>query len=243
VRNDAIEAFLFEEIGRSLGRFTADKQGRKMLADAVRTAYGGFDADRAKKERRQLEDRQWDVEQKIERLIENATPTTREFVDKRVSELKRELDEVAARLQELDAAADRAVDIEVLIPEVLDCMERFDEVVAEGTVDEKRRFLRAFIRRVELNPDTGRGHAELYCLPTKTASPTGADNAANSSLIMVAGARSAPVEMIAWLKVEFTFDRGGVTGLSAKRSRYPTARASPGGLRPTVEVANPPVLR
>ena len=59
-------------------------------------------------------------------------------------------------------------------------------------VNVTRRFLLAFIRRVELDPDSGRGRAELYFLPTKTAPPTGADNAANSSLIMVAGAGFEP---------------------------------------------------
>ena len=96
------------------------------------------------------------------------------------------------RLAELDAAADKALEVENLSPEVLGYMERFDEVVATGTVEEKRRFLRAFTRRVELDPDTGRGRAELYSLPTQTASPADADNAGNSSLIMVAGAGFEP---------------------------------------------------
>ncbi len=192
VRKEAIESFLFQEIGRNLQRFLVGKQGRAMLADAVRDALGGFDTDKAEKERRRLLDESAEVEHKIVRLIENATPTTREFVDKRVAELKQNLAQIAARLWELDAAADRALDIEALIPEVLGYMERFDEVVEAGTVDEKRRFLRAFTRKVELDPETGRGCAELYSLPTTTALPADTDNAAQSSLILVAGAGFEP---------------------------------------------------
>ena len=71
-------------------------------------------------------------------------------------------------------------------------MARFDEVVAAGTVDEKRRFLRAFTRRIELDPDTGHGLVELYSLPTQTALPPKSCNAANSSLILVAGVGFEP---------------------------------------------------
>ena len=193
ISKDALERFLFEQIGKNLQRFLGSKKGRKMLADAVRDVYGGFDADRVEKERRRLLDGQVEAQRKIERLIENATPTTREFVDKRVKELKRELDQAAMRLSELDAETDRTIDVEQLIPEVLGYMEGFDEVVEAGTVDEKRRFLRAFIRRVELDPDTGRGRAELYSLPTQTASSAkDTSDAANSSFIMVAGAGFEP---------------------------------------------------
>lgn len=35
-------------------------------------------------------------------------------------------------------------------------MADFEDVVAEGTVDEKRRFIRAFVRRIEIEPAVGR---------------------------------------------------------------------------------------
>jgi hypothetical protein len=52
-----------------------------------------------------------------------------------------------------------------VIPELLDYLGSVGKVVVEGTVDEKRRFLRTFIRRVELDPTTGTGRAEVYDLP------------------------------------------------------------------------------
>ena len=55
--------------------------------------------------------------------------------------------------------------IDLLVPELLDYMASFEKVVAERMVDEKRRFLRAFVRRVELAPKTGTGRAEIYDLP------------------------------------------------------------------------------
>jgi site-specific DNA recombinase len=192
IPKDVIEQFLFERIGQNLRRFLDGKQGRAMLAEAIRDVYGGFDADHVERERRQLLARRTEVEHKIERLIENATPTTLEFVDKRVAELKIELDQGTARLAELDAEADKELEVEATATKVLDYMERFDTVAATGTVDEKRRFLRAFTRCVEIDPDSGRGRAELYSLPMITASPAEANDAEKTSLIMVAGAGFEP---------------------------------------------------
>ncbi len=187
IRKDVLERFLFEQIGKVLVPFLNGKQGRAMLADAIRHVYGEYDTDGAQKERRRLLDSQAEAERKIGRLIENVTATTREFVDKRVQELKAELDHAATRLQELDAQADHTLEVESMIPRVLDYLERFDEITGKGTVDEKRRFLRQFVRRVELDPDTGQGRAEMYSLPMQTAPPESPDNAEKTSLIMVAG--------------------------------------------------------
>ena len=59
----------------------------------------------------------------------------------------------------------KRVHIDSMIPQLLRYLASFEKGVAEGTVDEKRRFLRAFIRRVALDPKTGTGRAEIYDLP------------------------------------------------------------------------------
>jgi len=71
------------------------------------------------------------------------------------------LDQTGMRPQELDAEAGRTIEVEELIPEALGYMEGCHEVVAGGTVDEKRRLLRAFTRRIGLDPDTGPSGALL----------------------------------------------------------------------------------
>ncbi len=45
-------------------------------------------------------------------------------------------------------------------------MGNFEEVVAEGTVDEKRRFVRAFVQRIEIGPATQQTRLLLRGLPT-----------------------------------------------------------------------------
>ncbi|MDP6108431.1 MAG: hypothetical protein QGI33_08380, partial [Candidatus Brocadiia bacterium] len=63
-------------------------------------------------------------------------------------------------------------------------------MASEGTVEEKRSFLRAFTGKVELDPETGKGRAELLYLPKETALTGDSENAA-SSFKVVAGTRYA----------------------------------------------------
>jgi hypothetical protein len=44
-------------------------------------------------------------------------------------------------------------------------METFDEVVAAGSLDEKRSLIRAFVSRSDADPQTGRSGLRLIGLP------------------------------------------------------------------------------
>ena len=87
---------------------------------------------------------------------------------------------------------------------MLTYMEEFDKVVRKGTIEEKRSFIRAFTKRVELDPEGDRGRAQLYLLPDLAA--IGGEST-RSSLSMVAGARYAPEKKTPRRTVEFEFGR------------------------------------
>ena len=64
--------------------------------------------------------------------------------------------------------------------------------LTSSPMDEKRRFLRAFVRKVELDPTTGTGRAEIYDLPlfgTSVQEKKDGQGDRPSSFLMVAGAR------------------------------------------------------
>jgi len=61
-------------------------------------------------------------------------------------------------------------------------MKDFKRVAEEGTIEEKRSFLRAFCQKIELSPGTHQGRALFYAIPEPSAL------AKDSSLILVAGA-------------------------------------------------------
>ena len=75
---------------------------------------------------------------------------------------------------------------------VLDYMQDFGKVVAEGTVDEKRRFIRAFTKGIELDPETNKGQAQLYMLPDPASLSRCPSTSAESLFCMVAGAGFEP---------------------------------------------------
>ena len=50
-------------------------------------------------------------------------------------------------------------------------------LAAQGIIDEKRSFVRMFVRRVVLDPATGKGRLELYRIPRIQALPPAGDNA------------------------------------------------------------------
>ena len=72
----------------------------------------------------------------------------------------------------------------------------------EGTIEEKRSFIRAFTKGIELDPEGGKGRAQLYLLPDLTA--IGGETA-RSSLEMVAGARYASEKKTPRRIIEFEF--------------------------------------
>ena len=190
IRKEAIEELVLDEIGRNLRAFADGDVGRKMLKKALDELCGTRSD--SSKERQKLLVHRAEIEQKIYNIIDNLTSVTREFADKRVSELKAELDRIGARLEELDTVPVASGDINKLLPEFIGYLDSFREVAATGTVEEKRLLVRAFTHRVELDPEKGVGTAQMYLLPKNTALPAKANNAANLLLSLVAGAGFEP---------------------------------------------------
>jgi len=187
IRKDAIEGMLLEQVGEGLREFLAEEEGRaalRAILEQIACADDGHDDEVAR-----LRGQKADVERRIYGILDNITETNREFADKRIRELKGELREIEPRLAEMEAPSAAAPDLDELTDAMLGYMEEFDEVVAEGTVEERRAFIRAFVTKVELDPAEGRGRAQLLSIPRLTALPLGGDNAAKSSFNMVAGAR------------------------------------------------------
>ena len=193
IRKDVIEGMLLEEIGSSLRTFLAAEQGRPTLRTLLEQmlpcdeGLAGMEGEREKLCRQNA-----DVERRIFAILDNITAENREFADKRIRELKTELREITPRLQELEAASLGQVDLDGLTDAMVSYMGEFEKVLAEGTIDEKRSFMRAFTKEIELDPQTGKGRAQLFMLPDPAAATRNAPATANSSLIMVAGAGFEP---------------------------------------------------
>ena len=205
IKKDMIEEFLFDEIGKGLREFLDGDGGQKMLRRALREMMGPQAGPADARRREKLARKRQELEAKIYNITDNLTPATREFAEKRVGQLKAEMEAVDAEILELEAREEQTGSVDDLVPALLEYMREFDKVAAQGTVEEKRFFLRAFVRSVELDPDKGTGRAELFSLPRIEALPPDSDNASNPLFSMVAGARYVAEKKMPGRRVEFTY--------------------------------------
>ena len=113
----------------------------------------------------QIEARIREIKQTISNLIENLTSTNKEYVDARLVELKRELAVLESKRLELETVGAKKIEINRLIDQAVELAREFKTAFAEGTIEEKRLFLRAFLKRIEHDPANGKGVALFILQP------------------------------------------------------------------------------
>jgi len=163
IPKDQIEGWVMEVIGQMLQEyFESDnlKTLRRMVEQEINTLIPDIGTELDKTEKRLAE-----ITQTITKLIDNISDVNREFVDKRIIELKREMIELEKQRQELESAGDKRLETERIIEEAMAMAGDFKQVFAEGSVEEKRLFIRAFLTGINLDPRTGEGEARFILLP------------------------------------------------------------------------------
>jgi len=108
--------------------------------------------------------REREIKQTITNLVENLTSTNKEYVDVRLIELKREMAVLESKRLELETAGAKKIEFERLVDQAVELAGEFKAAFAEGSIDEKRLFLRAFLKKIELNPLSGKGRAVMILL-------------------------------------------------------------------------------
>jgi hypothetical protein len=94
------------------------KDGRRKLAEAVKAQIGSETEDLAAARQRAEEELQG-IEPIINNLLDNITETNREYVDKRLNELKAQRQQLEARLEELDRLSLSQVEIETIVADAM----------------------------------------------------------------------------------------------------------------------------
>jgi len=191
VRTEAIEGMILGEIGKNLRNFLKEEKGRKALRSILEEMAGAqvMDVDR---ELEKLREKKEDLERRIFNILDNITAENREFADRRIGDLKKKLDELLLRMKELETSPGELMDLDQVTEVMLEYMKDFENVVAQGTVDEKRRFIRAFAKEIELDPESGTGRAQVFVIPDLTVAVRNEPATEKSSLISVAGAGFEP---------------------------------------------------
>ena len=119
------------------------------------------------------------LEAEVNRLLDIATPANRDFVDERLGKIRVRKQELEARLADLECIDYQPVDLEAATREALAYLARFRDVLEEGSLEQRKEFLRGFVHEISIDPDAAQGVITFYELPI-------------SSLMMVPGARVEP---------------------------------------------------
>ena len=140
----------------------------------------GDSTEKARDIKRRLEESEND----IDRLLDSLTPTNKEFIDKKLLKLKQERQALEARLGELASRPKSDVTVDSLAEEVIECIQQFDEVFEEGTIQEQKEFVSLFVEKIEVDPKKRRARVHIRQFPAPSSLDTG-----KLSIDVVAGAR------------------------------------------------------
>ena len=164
IPKEETEEWVFEQITRVVAGYL-DAGAEQKLQEMIEQEIAGgdrFDESELAKVRQ----RKADIDASIENLLDNITPTNREYVDRRIEKLRDEMVELQQQEEALLEQQGRECQAAELAQAALALAREVDQVVASGTVDEKRTFIRAFLREIEFNPQSRTGTAYFYVVPS-----------------------------------------------------------------------------
>jgi hypothetical protein len=159
VRKEAIEDALVEEVGHLFDSWADTKRLMEMMNEELAALEQQESAESVEINRELL---------RVEKETENLRKAIKAGLDDvtwantELRRLKAERDELLARQERL---APRPEPMRVDPSLVEECRKAFAEVFATGTPEEKRAFARLFVKRIEVDPDTGDILMHLFSRP------------------------------------------------------------------------------
>ena len=153
-----------------------EKGGRKKLAEAVKAQIGSeaeeFVAAR-KRAQRELDK----ISKTINNLLDNITSANREFVDRRLGELKQEKHQLEARLEELDRLSLSRDEINSMVSDSMKFLAGLEFVLREGVPQEKLVALRQCIEKISIDKPAGQIKLAICRVPIGNLQATRASTA------------------------------------------------------------------
>jgi DNA invertase Pin-like site-specific DNA recombinase len=214
IQRDVIEGLVIGTIRENIRRLT-DAAEPTELRELLRD-YFGVTGEGAPEELARLREEHDEIRIKINNILDNITATNREFADQRIAELKKDLPRVEARIEELERSTAPQVDLDLAVREMTELLRDFGQVMEEGSIDERRRAVRAFVKEIRLDPESYEGQAQVFVLPTLTPTARTAHANSDSSFHLVAGAPVVVEKKRPGFVVDFTWR---IDAARAKRSR------------------------
>jgi hypothetical protein len=127
-----------------------EKGGRKKLAEAVK-AQTHLESKEVVAARKRVQRKLPIIEKTIGNLLDNLSPANREFVDKRLEELKNEKQQLESRLEELERLCLSRSEIEDIVDETIEFLSGLKFILHQGTSQAKLATLRQCIEKIQIN--------------------------------------------------------------------------------------------
>ncbi len=124
------------------------------------------------------------IEADIDRLLDNLSATTKEFIERKVATLKEKRDAIVDRRDQIQSLQAAVVNVDTLADEMLPLIREFDPVFAEGTVEEQKEFIVCFVEGIEVDPKERIARVRIRKFPAPETLDAG-----KLSFAVVAGAR------------------------------------------------------
>jgi len=182
IRREALDDFIIDRVRLKLVPFLengGDMLFRSLLQDELNSTQPD-----PKAEMRKIRKRLQEISEKADVLLENLTPANRDFLDEKLAKLKRERRHLEEMLEEQEKIRYEPVDMDAIVSDALGSLGRFQKIMDQGSLEEKKSFLRVFVGRIKILPGKGRGTVEYYKIPDLERLLAG-----NSSFKLVAGVR------------------------------------------------------
>ena len=159
---EPLEASVLSRLEARLHAFLADG-GEKVLRQYIHEALARNDAD----PRMFLVDVRREIatlKRDVDRLLTNLTAANRDFVDEKLGAIRRRLQELKGREEELQAQTGKAVDEKVVVEAALAHVGRFRDILAHGSIVEQKDLIRHFIAGITIAPSMAAGVITWYNL-------------------------------------------------------------------------------
>ncbi len=141
-----------------------DKGGRRKLAEAVKMQVN-FEGKELATARQRAQAEQERIGKIIDNLLDNITPTNREYVDQRLNELKQQRQQLKIRLEELDQLSLSQAEINGIVTDSMQFLSGLEFTLRQGLPQEKLVALRQCIEEIWVNKPAGEIKLAICLVP------------------------------------------------------------------------------
>ncbi len=131
-----------------------EKDGRRKLAEAVKMQVN-FEGEELVAARQRAQTEQEKTGRIIDNLLDNITPTNREYIDRRLNELKQRRQQIEARIEELDRISLSQAEIDNIVSDSMQFLSGLEFTLRQGLPQEKLVALRQCIEKILVNKPAG----------------------------------------------------------------------------------------